>query len=67
MLLQILVLVNTIGIIDQVSSAGSTVYIDFTINGTGEITIAYNWSGDDSSGLHNEMRNVKQKDFLITI
>ena len=42
---------NTIGIIDQVSGVGSTEdIIDFTINGTGDITIAYNWSGDDSSG-----------------
>ena len=24
--------------------------IDFTINSTGDITISYNWSGDDSEG-----------------
>jgi len=42
---------NTIGIIDQVSGPGSNDdIIDFTINSTGEITIAYNWSGDDSEG-----------------
>ena len=42
---------NTIGIIDQVSGPGSNDdIIDFTINGTGDITISYNWSGDDSEG-----------------
>ena len=42
---------NTIGIINQVSGPGSSDdVIDFTINGTGDITISYNWSGDDSEG-----------------
>jgi len=42
---------NTIGIIDQVSGFGSNDdIIDFTINSTGDITISYNWSGDDSYG-----------------
>ena len=38
-------------IINQVSGPGSSDdVIDFTINGTGDITISYNWSGDDSEG-----------------